>query len=330
MKKVLIIQTSYLGDVILATPLIEKLKRKYPSLKIDFLLRKGNEYLLENHPHIHQLIIWDKQKNKYQHLKKISWQVHQNRYDAVFNLHRFASSGLITAFSGAKHKIGFDKNPLSFLYTVKVKHDLENNKHEVERNISLLKGFTDTLFERPALYPSENDYKKMELYATNPFICIAPGSVWFTKQLPKEKWIELVNLTHHSYTVIFIGAANDFSLSEKIISESQPKKFINLCGKLSLLESAALMHKAKMNYVNDSAPLHIASAMNAPVTAFFCSTLPSFGFGPLSDDSKVVEISSPLPCRPCCLHGKAECPEKHFKCGKEINVNGFALVHDAT
>ncbi|NUM50227.1 MAG: glycosyltransferase family 9 protein [Flavobacteriales bacterium] len=330
MKKVLIIQTSYLGDVILATPLIEKLKRKYPSLKIDFLLRKGNENLLKNHPLLNELIIWDKQKNKYQHLKKVSQQVHKNHYDAVFNLHRFASSGLITAFSGAKHKIGFDKNPLSFLYTVKVKHDLENNKHEVERNIALLKGFTDTLLERPALYPSVNDYKKMESYTTNPFICIAPGSVWFTKQLPKEKWVELVNLTHFSYTIIFIGSTNDSSLSEKIISESQPKKFINLCGKISLLESAALMHKAKMNYVNDSAPLHIASAMNTPVTAFFCSTLPSFGFGPLSDNRNIAEISTTLPCRPCGLHGKAECPEKHFKCGKEINIKGFALVHNAS
>jgi heptosyltransferase-2 len=76
-----------------------------------------------------------------------------------------------------------------------------------------------------------------------------------------------------------------------------------------------------MNFVNDSAPMHFASAVNAPVTAIFCSTVPDFGFGPLSEDSAVVEVRSGLSCRPCGLHGYRECPEKHFKCAYEINMN---------
>lgn len=326
MNKVLIIQTSYLGDVILATPLIEKLKKKYPLLIIDFLLRKGNENILENNPYLNNILVWDKQKNKYQNLKNISKQVRKNRYDAVFNLHRFASSGLITAFSGAKHKIGFDKNPLSFTYTVKLKHEIGNNKHEVERNISLLNGFTDMHLENPKLYPSENDFNKIKEYTHSPYLCLAPGSVWFTKQLPAEKWVELLKKTDNKYTIIFIGSQNDYALSENIIKECSHLKSLNLCGKLTILQSAALMQKATMNYVNDSAPLHVASAMNAPVTAFFCSTLPSFGFGPLSEKSKIAEVQIPLPCRPCGLHGKSECPEKHFKCGYEINTNEYALI----
>jgi len=87
----------------------------------------------------------------------------------------------------------------------------------------------------------------------------------------------------------------------------------------SLLQSAALMKGAIMNYVNDSAPLHLASAMNAPVTAVFLSTVPQFGFTPLSDNSSVCETSLDLPCRPCGLHGKGACPEGHFKCA-EIEV----------
>lgn len=330
MNKVLIIQTSYLGDVILATPLIEKLKKKYPLLIIDFLLRKGNENTLENNPYLNNILVWDKQKNKYQNLKNISKQVRKNRYDAVFNLHRFASSGLITAFSGAKHKIGFDKNPLSFTYTVKLKHEIGNNKHEVERNISLLNGFTDMHLENPKLYPSENDFNKIKEYTHSPYLCLAPGSVWFTKQLPAEKWVELLKKTDNKYTIIFIGSQNDYALSENIIKECSHLKSLNLCGKLTILQSAALMQKATMNYVNDSAPLHVASAMNAPVTTFFCSTLPAFGFGPLSEKSKIAEVQTPLPCRPCGLHGKSECPEKHFKCGYEINVTEFALVNNCS
>ena len=75
-----------------------------------------------------------------------------------------------------------------------------------------------------------------------------------------------------------------------------------------------------MNYVNDSAPLHIASAMNAPVTAYFCSTLPSFGFGPLSDNANVIQTKQTLECRPCGLHGKRKCPQQHFNCGHQIEV----------
>jgi ADP-heptose:LPS heptosyltransferase len=80
------------------------------------------------------------------------------------------------------------------------------------------------------------------------------------------------------------------------------------------------MKLATMNYVNDSAPLHLASAMNAPVTAFFCSTIPEFGFGPLSENNQIIQTEEKLNCRPCGLHGKKVCPEGHFKCGTEINI----------
>jgi heptosyltransferase-2 len=97
----------------------------------------------------------------------------------------------------------------------------------------------------------------------------------------------------------------------------------NLAGTLSFLQSAALMEKAAMNYVNDSAPLHLASAMNAPVTAVFCSTVPAFGFGPLSDKSHIVECEN-LYCRPCGLHGKPSCPEGHFRCAMDIDLSKLA------
>jgi heptosyltransferase-2 len=85
------------------------------------------------------------------------------------------------------------------------------------------------------------------------------------------------------------------------------------------------MQKADMNYVNDSAPLHLASALNAPVTAFFCSTIPEFGFYPLSDKSEVIEVKN-LECRPCGLHGYRSCPKSHFKCGNEIKLPEITAI----
>lgn len=321
MNKFLIIQTAFLGDVILATSLVEKLHQALPESQIDFLLRKGNESLLSNHPIINEVIVWNKHDKKYDSLKRITKQVHQQNYDVVINLQRFASSGLITAFSGAKLKIGFAKNPLSFSFNQKFPHNIGDGTHEIERNHQLIKAFTgNNSPAMPKLYPSNNDYLTVENYKKSNYVCMAPTSVWFTKQLPKEKWAELINKISDKNVIYLLGSPTDVAVCEEIKNEVKNKKVVNLAGKLSLLESAALMQTAQMNYVNDSAPMHIASAMNAPTTAFFCSTIPAFGFGPLSKNAKIVEVSEKLSCRPCGLHGSKNCPEGHFKCGFEIEM----------
>lgn len=323
--KFLIIQTAFPGDVILATSVLEKLHEFYLDSKIDFLLRKGNEGVFASHPFLNKVLVWDKKKNKASEILRILAEVRNERYDYIINLHRFASSGFITAFSGAKNKIGFDKNPLSFLFTKKLKHKIGDGTHETNRNHQLISTITDNTVAKPKLYPSEKDFQKVSEYKTGKYVCIAPASVWFTKQWPKHKWAELINMIPAEQKVYLLGAPSDFLLCEEIkltIVNRHPDNYresiVNLSGKLSFLESAALMKDATMNYVNDSAPLHLASAVNAPVTAVFCSTIPAFGFGPLSDKSFIVEINEPLYCRPCSLHGKRYCPEKHFRCAESI------------
>ena len=312
--------------MILATPLVEKLKKFYPEAHIDFLLRKGNEQLLENNPHLNHVLVWDKKQSKFSNLSKVISEIRKNKYDAVINLQRFASTGIITFLSGAKRKIGFNKNPFSFSFTNKVKHTIGDGRHEVNRNLELIKSLTDDSFIMPRLYPSENDYKIVEGYKKNNYVCIGPTSVWFTKQLPQSKWLELIEKINPDYSVYLLGSKDDMQSCEEIISKSANKNIINLAGKISLLQTAALMKDAKMNYVNDSAPMHIASAMNAPVTAFFCSTIPGFGFGPLSAHSKIVETEIKLECRPCGLHGYKKCPLGHFNCANTILIND-ALVN---
>lgn len=329
MQKFLIIQTAFIGDVVLATILIEKLHADFPDAQIDFLLRKGNEGLLQEHPFLHEVLIWNKKENKRKNLFTMIKTIQKNKYDKVINVQRFFSTGLMTILSKAKEKIGFDKNPLSFLFDVKVKHVVgtkEHPVHEVERNLALIKSFTSDKPARLRLYPTRDDYK-MALAIVNGqlsienkynYICIAPTSVWFTKQYPKEKWIEFIQQLNPSTKIFLLGAANDKFLCDDIINALPFFSIKNLCGDLSFLQSAALMQNARMNYVNDSAPMHIASAMNASVTAIFCSTVTWFGYTPLSDKSFVVEKDEPLYCRPCTSHGKKECPEKHFKCALDI------------
>ncbi|MBL0329451.1 MAG: glycosyltransferase family 9 protein [Bacteroidetes bacterium] len=321
MQKFLIIQTAFIGDVILATAVAEKLHLRFPDAQIDFLLRKGNEALLANHPFIKTVIVWDKKQGKLKNLFAITKQVRASQYDHIINLHRFASSGIIAGFSGAKEIVGFDKNPLSFLFTKKIKHEIGNRKHEVERNQQLIEHLTDIQPALPKLYPTPSNFETIKNYQNTAYVCLAPTSVWFTKQYPKERWIELCDQLPNDLTIYLLGAPSDASACEAIKLSSKNTNISNLSGKLNFLESAALMQGAAMNYVNDSAPMHIASAMNAKTTAIYCSTVPAFGFGPLADNAQIVETKLALDCRPCGLHGHKACPKGHFKCGFSIETS---------
>lgn len=319
MKRILVIQTAFLGDVVLATPIVSALNTRFPDASIDVLVKKGNESLLLNNPKINDVFTLDKSKGKYKEIRLLIRSFKKREYDLVVNLHRFGSSGLIAGLSKGKKIIGFKKNPFSFLYHVKKEHLIGDGTHEVTRNLSLISEYTDEVLLRPELYPSKSDVNNVLKYKTGEFYCLAPASVWFTKQLPPSKWIELINRLPMDASIYLLGAPSDKDLCNQIISKSKHDNLINLCGELSLMESAALMKDAKRNYVNDSGPLHIASAMNASVTSFFCSTVPNFGFGPLSDDKEIAEVQG-LSCRPCGLHGHKNCPKAHFKCGNEMDV----------
>lgn len=319
-KKFLIIQTAFIGDVVLATSLVENLHKEYPDAIIDFLVRKGNEGLLEGHPLLRTVLIWQKKEKKLHNLWKLLGAIRKEKYDAVINVQRYAATGFLTAFSRAKEKIGFDKNPLSFLFTKRIPHVFggASNIHETERNHLLLAGLVKAPVARPRLYPADVDEGVIKRFITAPFITISPASVWFTKQYPPQKWASFINALPENIKVYLMGGPGDRSLCEALIQMTNGKSPVNLCGELSFLQSAALMQYAVMNYVNDSAPMHFASAVNAPVTAVYCSTVPAFGYGPLSDIGFIVEREEPLYCRPCGLHGHNACPQDHFKCALDI------------
>ncbi len=313
-RRILLIQTAFIGDVILATPIIEAIANALPEARLDVLVRKGNESLLIDNPHVSTLHVWDKKGGKYRNLIALLKTIRAQRYDVVINCQRFAASGLLTAFSGAPVRIGFDRNPFSALFSHKVHHDLNSGRHECERNLDLLVPLHIQGHPRPKLYTPQ-----IELPA-KPYITISPASVWFTKQWPRHKWVELIRQLPETLEVYLLGAPGDAGLCDWIKNQAERELVFNLCGRLSLTESAAFMRGAKLNVVNDSAPMHLASAVNAPVAAIFCSTVPEFGFGPLSDNSTVIQTRETLPCRPCGLHGHKTCPQQHFKCAEQIAV----------
>lgn len=318
-KNILVIQTAFIGDAILASSVLEKLHSFFPQAKISILVRKGNESLYYGHPFLHALLVWNKKEGKYKSLFKLVKLVRKNKFDTVINLHRHASSGFITAFSKAAYTSGYNKNPFSFLFNYKAPHLIGDGRHEVERYNDLIETITDKTVAKPKLYPTFKQFSAIEPYIKLPFVCMAPSSVWATKQLPPNKWIELCNSITNETTIYLLGAESDAQLCYHIKENAKHTKIEVLAGKLSLLESCELMKHASMNYVNDSGPLHLASAANAPTTAFFCSTIPEYGFYPLAINSKVIEVKG-LGCKPCGLHGFKACPKNDFKCGNDINI----------
>ncbi len=319
--KILIIQTASIGDVILTTPILEALHDHYPGVSVDIVVKKGNEGILYGHPYLQQIYTWDKDRNKYQNYLKIIRRIRKAGYDEVIIVHRFFSSGMMALLSKAKITTGFHKNPLSLFFTHRIQHTIGDHQvHEVDRNLSLLKHMGIKGSYPVRIYPSPRDEQQVAFMATHPYICIAPSSLWFTKQYPEERWTALLDRIPERIACYIIGGPQDRPLAERIQNKTTHPAVHVVTGDFSLTGSAVLMKGAIMNFTNDSAPTHLASALNAPVTTVYCSTIPAFGFGPLSDNANIVEVNQPLSCRPCGLHGRKKCPEKHFNCARLIHT----------
>jgi ADP-heptose:LPS heptosyltransferase len=310
MEKILIIQTAFIGDAILASALVEAVHLRSPSAQIDILIRKGNESLYSEHPFIHQVLVWDKKR------KWISWwqllqQVKEEKYDELYVAQRFATMGLFALLSEAKVKVGYENNPFAFGFTKKIAHRWGQGVHEVYRLLDLI-GEKNLIL--PKLYPSTKDWDVASQWNTSPYITLSPSSVWATKRAPDEIWYGIAGRSK-GIKIYLLGGPSDLHQLE-FMAKKMGEDTEVLAGKLTLLQSAALMQGASMNYVNDSGPLHLATAMNAPTTAIFCSTVPEFGFGPLSENSRIWQTHEKLSCRPCGMHGHNRCPKGHFACGQ--------------
>ena len=320
--KILIIQTASIGDVILATSLVETLHASHPDIRIDFLVKEGCDGILQNNPHLHTIWVWKKKERKYRSLVTLVKKIRREHYDVVVDVHRFASSGFLTTFSKARIRSGFSKNPWSLFFNHRTPHYIgkDGMHHEIERNHQLIRFMGSDAPARPKVYPSFADFEVTRPYKSHPYITIAPMSLWYTKQFPESRWIELIRAIPASVHIYLLGSASDKEATDRIALQSGHEHCINLASKLSLLQTAALMRDALMNFTNDSAPLHLAGAIDAPLTAIFCSTVPAFGFGPLGDHALVVETEQALACRPCGLHGLKSCPENTMACANTISL----------
>ena len=315
---ILIIHTAFIGDIVLSTALISKVKEKYPDSDVYYLTTPLGKEILKNNPKIKEIIVYDKRGKDKGFGAFISFmrKIRKLKIDVCLTPHRYLRSSILSLLSGASIRVGYDIASLSFVYNKKIKYD--KTKHEVEKLLS----FVDDSPKRFELemYPSEKDKIKIDTILKNlsqnkKIILIAPGSKWFTKRWPEEYFKTLIqNLVKRNDLLIVITGGKE----EKEIELNLDSKVLDLRGEISLLELAELTKRAILVVSNDSAPIHITSAFpNTRIVGIFGPTVKEFGFFPWSENSKVFEING-LYCRPCAIHGGKFCPEKHFRCMREI------------
>ena len=316
----LVIHTAFIGDIALSTPLLAKIKEKYPNAKLYYLTTPAGAMLLKNNPRIEKVIVFDK-KGKDKGIKGfigIVKELRKYRFNKVFILHRYLRSSLIGYFTGADEKIGFDIASGSFLYNKKIKYRKE--LHEIDRLLEFIDG--ENKKYKIEIYPSDVNienvdkiWKKFSILE-HKIVVIAPGSKWFTKMWPKEYFDELIDklVKIDKVKVVLVGGKED-----KEVKMKNEYKTIDLRGETTLLDLAEILKRSDIIVTNDSSPIHIGSAFEKPfIIAIFGPTIKEFGFTPSNEKNEILEIEG-LECRPCGIHGHKKCPLGHFKCMKEIS-----------
>jgi lipopolysaccharide heptosyltransferase II len=310
-KKVLIIRLSSLGDILLSTPIIRVLKKKYKGIQIDYVLKKHYIDALRLNPHISELFLYEKDKSD---IKIMISELKKRDYDLVIDLqNNYRSSEIKNRLKIKTYK--FDKRTLAKFLLVNFKiNRLKNAPPIPERYTASIPGL-------------KLDGEGLELYTENKpsplingkdkLIGFAPGSRHFTKMWPKEYFISLADKTAQAgYTIILFGGKDDLPVCSEI-SEKIPRA-INLCNEDKLLQTAADMKKCLAVVCNDSGMMHTASAVKVPVLVLYGSTVREFGFTPYMNRNLILENNS-LTCRPCSHIGRERCPKGHFRCMKDIS-----------
>lgn len=330
-KKILIIQTAFIGDVILTTPVVEVLAQEYPGVKIDFLTIPISKNLLESNPNINNLIIFDKkgQDRGLNSLVRIGNILKNNQYDLCITPHRSLRSAYLTWKTQANIRIGFNRTAWKRAFTHIVKY--ESSFHEIDRNLSLLSVINLNKQKiLPVIYSTKEDkdnvetlLNKLDKIKNRQLFAVAPGSVWLTKRWPEDYYIKFCQLVEgQGKKVVLVGGPEDQDLCNRIAS--QCSHVITTAGKLSLRETYYLLTQCSGILTNDSAPLHLGMAADINVFAFFGPTVPEFGFAPFGKKSKIFE-NRELSCRPCAIHGGKKCPIKTFDCMESLNPEHIAI-----
>jgi heptosyltransferase II len=327
----LVFQTSFLGDMVLTTPLLAELATRGP---VDVVATPAAASLLANHPAVREVIVYDKRGRDrgIGGLRRLARAVRGCGAAKAYFAQGSLRSAALGWLAGIPERVGFATAPGRALYSRRVPY--RDDRHHAERLWRLAGEGAEPSAERirPRLYPGAAERAAVDAVLdahgarARSFVALAPGSVWATKRWPY--FPELARrLAERGTLVVIVGGGADAESAVGILAEVPAGSAIDATGRLSLLASAELIGRAAALVTNDSSPQHLASAMDTPTVAVFGPTHPSFGFGPLATRSAVAGHEG-LDCRPCHHHGPPRCPLGHWRCMRELDAAGILALVD--
>lgn len=320
----LVVQTSFLGDMVLTTPLLAYLAERG---SVDVVCTPAAGVLLANNPGVREVIVYDKRGRDrgVGGFVRLARRLRRTGYSSAYLAQGSSRSGALALAAGIRERVGFATSAGRVFYTRRILP--VDGMHHAARLLALGTGEAAAPVSRtalrPRLYPGDAERRAVDELLGDArdavLVAMAPGSVWATKRWP---YYAPLAARLPGVRPVVVGGAADAPLAAEIVAASRGRA-IDATGKLSLLASAELIGRMRAIVTNDSSPLHLASAMNVPTVAIFGPTVPEFGFGPLADDSVVVERAG-LACRPCSRHGQMRCPLGHWRCMREITADAVA------
>jgi len=307
--KILVIRFSSIGDIVLTTPIIRCLKKQVKGSEIHYLTKKNYQTILINNPYIDKLhLLSDKEKETLHQLKK-------ENFDLIIDLHHNLRTLRIKTFLKVK-SFSFPKlNVKKFLF-VRFKKNVLPKVHVVDRYFETVKSLGVINDEHGVDYfiPRQEEVALDECGVQTPYIAVAIGAQFKTKRLPNEKISEI--LKGMDQPVVLLGGKEDEGNGNEISQQLPGEKVVNLCGKLSLNQSASMVRQASVLLTHDTGLMHIASAFDTPIVSVWGNTVPAFGMYPyrLNEQKFSIHEVENLSCRPCSKIGFQKCPKGHFKC----------------
>jgi len=316
----LVIQTAFLGDVVLTTPLLAALAEKHGP--VDVVVTPAAAVLLESHPAVRQVLRYDKKgrDSGLAGFRRLAAGLRAQRYARAYLPHRSWRSAALAMAARVPERIGFADSPAAITYTTRVTR--APSGHEVERLLALAGRRTRPAPAVSLALTAEDEAAAdgwlAERGIAPGFTAIAPGSIWGTKRWPYYPGLAAAL----EGPLVLIGGSEDGPLADAVVAAA-PGRAWSGAGALGLRASAALIARARLLVTNDSAPLHLATAVGTPVVALFGPTVPEQGFGPRGSRSLALGHAG-LPCRPCSAHGPQVCPLGHHRCMRELPVETVA------
>lgn len=314
MVKFLIVRFSSIGDIILTTPVIRGIKTQVEDSEVHYLTKKSYQSLLTSNPYLDKILILDK------NYRSLMRELKKEKYDYIIDLHRNIRTARLKLFLSSM-SFSFKKLNLLKWLLVNFKINKLPDIHIVDRYLNTVR-----------LFSVENDSKGLDFFIPpseeintktilgvlpNEYIVVVVGGGHFTKQIPKEQLVEIINKLQAS--IILIGGAEDISKADYIVSQVLNKtKVINHAGNFSVNQSASIIRQSKLIITPDTGMMHIAAAFNKTVFSVWGNTISQFGMYPYypGKDSEIFETKG-LACRPCSKIGYKACPKKHFNCMRQ-------------